>query len=273
MGFNWQQTIIHNPANPTGSTLKPNSPGPLILSGNVAYLGMTLPPLNPLGRCLSSVLWTGCSLTAGPSPAYYDPPSGGYTYMNNDPYPNPYPFLIPSQVIYAGSRACNVAPLCPIFPYAESDDGTTLSMVDTPADSNLSGETPTTTPFRNFEAFQTTLVGVSTQAIPGSAGCGPGSTLYCTSLYSWNWNSTFNGNAGEGGVSITQSANIYPVIPGSGTGGVTITSINGVLQAPPSVSCTANPNTLWPPNGKSVVVTVSGGSPPVPKPLPALRMP
>lgn len=154
MGFNWQQTIIHNPANPTRSTLKPNSPGPLILSGNVAYLGMTLLPLNPLGRCLSSVLWTGCSLTAGPSPAYYDPPSGGYIYMNNDPYPNPYPFLIPSQLIYAGSRTCNVAPLCPIFPYAESDDGTTLSMVDAPADSNLSGETPTTTPFRNFEAFR-----------------------------------------------------------------------------------------------------------------------
>jgi probable HAF family extracellular repeat protein len=29
-------------------------------------------------------------------------------------------------------------------------------------------------------------------------------------------------------------------------------------QRPPSVSCLATPNTLWPPNGKSVVVTISG---------------
>jgi probable HAF family extracellular repeat protein len=29
-------------------------------------------------------------------------------------------------------------------------------------------------------------------------------------------------------------------------------------QRPPSVRCLATPNTLWPPNGKSVVVTVSG---------------
>jgi probable HAF family extracellular repeat protein len=29
-------------------------------------------------------------------------------------------------------------------------------------------------------------------------------------------------------------------------------------QRPPSVTCMATPNTLWPPNGKSVVVTVSG---------------
>src|SRR5205823_4794705 len=44
----------------------------------------------------------------------------------------------------------------------------------------------------------------------------------------------------------------------SGTGGVTITSINGVPQTPPSVSCTATPTTISPPNGKSVAVTVSG---------------
>lgn len=31
-----------------------------------------------------------------------------------------------------------------------------------------------------------------------------------------------------------------------------------IPPTPPSVSCTATPNTLWPPNGKSVSVTVSG---------------
>ena len=44
----------------------------------------------------------------------------------------------------------------------------------------------------------------------------------------------------------------------TGTGGITITSINGALQTPPRVSCMATPATLWPPNGESVLVTVSG---------------
>jgi len=30
-------------------------------------------------------------------------------------------------------------------------------------------------------------------------------------------------------------------------------------STPPSISCAASPNTLWPPNGKSAEVTVSGG--------------
>ena len=49
-----------------------------------------------------------------------------------------------------------------------------------------------------------------------------------------------------------------PIDPSSGTGGVTITSVNGVPQTPPIVSCTATPSTLWPPNGKPASVTVSG---------------
>jgi len=175
--------------------------------------------------------------------------------MNQDTYPNPYPFLVPQQRIYAGSRACNVDLLCPIFPYAVSDDGTTLSMVDAPADSNLSGEPPSPNPIGNYKAFKTTLVGVSTQAMPGSTSCGPGSISYCTPLYSWTWNTTFKGTA-HGGVS--QTASILPIDPGSGTGGVTITGINGLPQTPPTVTCTATPNTLWPPNGEPVVVTVSG---------------
>jgi hypothetical protein len=61
--------------------------------------------------------------------------------------------------------------------------------------------------------------------------CGTGSALYCTTLYSWTWNSTFNGTAGG----VSQTASIYPIDPGSGTGGITITSINGV-QLPSVVS-------------------------------------
>jgi len=54
----------------------------------------------------------------------------------------------------------------------------------------------------------------------------------------------------------------------SGTFAVTISSMNGVPQTSPSVSCTVTPSTLWPPNGKPVEVTVSGtvtaGTQPIP---------
>ncbi len=84
-------------------------------------------------------------------------------------------------------------------------------------------------PAEPFIAFQTSLVGVSSQNLAGSLSCGPGSTLYCTVLYSWTWASTFNGTAG--GV-FDQTASVYPIDPGSGTGGITITGINGVTLPP-----------------------------------------
>jgi len=52
--------------------------------------------------------------------------------------------------------------------------------------------------------------------------------------------------------------NDLPVDLGRGTGGITILSINDVPQTPPSVSCTATLNILWPPNGKDVSVTAAG---------------
>lgn len=54
-----------------------------------------------------------------------------------------------------------------------------------------------------------------------------------------------------------QTSSIDPP-DGSGAGGITITGLNGLPQAAPRVTCTATPNTLWPPNGKPALVTVSG---------------
>ena len=56
----------------------------------------------------------------------------------------------------------------------------------------------------------------------------------------------------------SQTASIYPIDRGSGTCGVTITSINGVSQTPPQVTFTATPTILWPPNNQSVAVAMSG---------------
>ena len=166
-------------------------------------------------------------------PAYYDPPSGGLSYFGDLTY-DPYPFVASSSCVPSPSNPDPACPNpnqgvnrncpwgnCPPLPYFVSDDGITLSFVDAPADCcNLSDG-------GNFIAFQTTLVGISSQ---GSTSCGEGGPPYCTNLLSWTWNSTFNGTAGG----VHQTASIYPIDPGSGTGGVTVTSINGV-QLPPAV--------------------------------------
>jgi hypothetical protein len=87
------------------------------------------------------------------------------------------------------------------------------------------------------------------------------SGLASAPLFTWTWQSTFNGKAidliglGFGGA---QFKSAFPVDPSSGTGGITITSINGVPQTLPSVTCSATPTTLWAPDGKPVTVTVSG---------------
>lgn len=238
--FNWQQQITIDPG---GTSIRPKNPS----------------LLNP-----QNISPTDGSLIA--PPPYYDPPPGGYTgggYDISNSLSDRYPFIFPESFLDNGAvGGCQIQATgpngCPtVYPYTVSLDGTTLSFTDQPAHENLSGEPPSANPIGNFLAFKTTLVGVSTQPSPGSLSCGanqPSPTYYCTPLYSWTWNSTFNGTAGG----VEQTASIYPIDPGSGTGGVTITSVNGVAQTPPSVSCTAAPNTLWPPNGNSVAVTVSG---------------
>ena len=106
-----------------------------------------------------------------------------------------------------------------------SADGTTLSFVDNPSDPCLPGGAARlcggiNDPAGSVFAFSTTLVGV--------VGTGPSATV--TPLVTWTWQSTFNGTAGG----VAQTRSINPIDPGSGTGNVTITSINGV-QLPPVV--------------------------------------
>lgn len=223
--FDWQQKITVDPG---GSTIRPNNPS--LIPQNIAPDGSLIAP-----------------------PPYYDPPSGGYTggvYTNFAPY-NPYPFYYPSYPsdYFTPGTVCTIpnSVFCPlILPFVVSSDGTTLSFLDAPAHLNLSGETPATNPHGKFLGFSTSLVGV----VKDNAG----NVTNITSLYSWTWNSTFNGSAGEA----DQTTIFYPIDPGSGTGGITITSINGAPQSPPSVSCTATSTTPQPHNRKSVLVTISG---------------
>jgi hypothetical protein len=169
-----------------------------------------------------------------PPPFSDPPPGGGYTYENGND--SAFPFYWDSNELATG--------LVPCAGGTRIKTITALSFQDCPGDSLL--------PRGAAVQFKTSLVGIRPCPV-GATGCQTG--IPSDPLYSWKWKTTFNGIS-NGGVS--QSKSIFPIDPTSGTGGITITSVNGVPQMPPSLSCTASPNTLWPPNGKSVLVTVSG---------------
>jgi hypothetical protein len=256
--FNWEQVITYLPSNDT------------------QFYPLTPSLINPLN------LTATCTIKAPPDIS--DPGPGSWAYLasvRTNPTCvdltansfNTYPFF---RYVYPDSANGWYKPGCrctlggnvigctnsiptsvcetnPAVPYQVSQDGATLGFTDAPGDSDLPGVAPSANPPEgSYIAFRTTLVGVSSMPSPGASSCathdGNGNVvapLYCTPLYVWTWNSTFNGctgfgfffrgNCDHGGVTVTsQTVGDYPVIPGSGTGGVTITSINGT-QLPSAV--------------------------------------
>jgi uncharacterized protein (TIGR03437 family) len=184
--FEWQQVITVMPANVNGDVI-PSSPA--------------LVPNNVYPAACSAVtpaIWSGsgCSLVAGPSlltgnalsyPFLADPPNGGYY---QPPTPNSYPFYYPLAVFAPGAPLlCTVKNGCPPFQYIVSPDGKATTFLDDPAAPGLPGDPIAISPLAgHFAAFQTSLVGVDSQIQPHN-------------LYSWTWNTTYNGTSG--GVAIT----------------------------------------------------------------------
>ncbi len=237
-GYEWQQEITNlpcpSPFESTSTSLSPDN-----------FCKNIRPP----------------KLTASPSFPFPDPPQKGYSfptiYDEYDPWPfyylkdlvikeesNPSPFCITGA--FTSLKACIVLVTL---------DGKRLSFFDDPANPCLPGATAAnnqmwcggiTAPADNtaFIGFTTRLVGITQD------------NLASPPLYEWTWMDTYNQTTG--GIPATSFPPPAPFVDPGGTGGVTITSISGVEQTPPSTTCTATPNTLWPPNGNSVVVTVSG---------------
>jgi hypothetical protein len=244
--FNWQQTVDVLPC--------PSS----IYAFN--------PADRPTDVCLDR------SLKAPPK--FYDPLPGGYSYPESRQHPflGASPFYynpvdvpgIPNDVL-AGCAQIDEAGICirsitnsPVFPVCTNCD-TTLNFSDNPADhslliSALDGN-------GSFVAFTTSLVGVKEGNIPTSPIVASDTGKPIT----WSWKTDYDGFSGG----VSRLSNNHPVDPGSGSGGITITSIGGIPQTPPSVSCSATPNALWPPNGKSILVTVSGTTTPGTQAVPA----
>ena len=137
-------------------------------------------------------------LTAPPS--FNDPVPGGYTYsLQCDPgnfgMATAFPFYYAPQ-----------APANNCFSLAAHKTTNTLSFFDAPADPLL------LLTAGGFVGFTTQLVGMH-----------HGNTLGPV-LFEWTWMSTFNGTSGG----VATINNDLPVDPDSGTGGVTILTVNGV---------------------------------------------
>ncbi len=153
----------------------------------------------------------GYSQELSAPPAFLDPPSGGYTYeltLTDKTGALLYPTGDDAYPFYWGVNNGDLrnATLTGI-----------LKFQDDPTNPCLPGGTGNgcggkTAPVGSRMAFYTSLVGVNPDGSPAITGIG------------FSWYSTFNGTSG--GIATTK--NINPPDPGSGTGGVTVTSIQEV---------------------------------------------
>ncbi len=132
-------------------------------------------------------------------PEFYDPPIGGYTYMND----------VTQLPVYRDPFSND-----PDWSLAGAETATTLFFNDGPTDRCLPGGTGApcggnTAPTGSFISFRTHLVGI--------IGNTPSATITDTGI-GFSWTSTFNGTSGGADV-LSQPG---PVDPGSGSGGITI---------------------------------------------------
>lgn len=195
-----------------------------------------------------------------PQPPQNDPPAGGYTYVESrqPPFAGAFPFYYNPQ---------SMATSCAVFANGNcaepiiNNQIPSVTFFDAPVNSCLPGgaffgntsECQGTLTSPSFMSFRTILVGIcNSTPSPLCSGAGQPSAA----LFQVEWIDDFNGTTG--GIPVIRTASSSVPDPGSGTGGLTITSINGTPQAPPNVSCSATPTILWPPVGKEVAVNVSG---------------
>jgi len=155
-----------------------------------------------------------------------DPPNSGWTYFAalGEPSFNPFPYYFPASLAVSEEQSptgiCIATILGACIPLV-TPDAKTLAFFDAPADSCLPGSFRNmcggiSAPPASFLAFTTALVGVNQDGTPSDP------------LFHWSWTDTFNGTSGG----ISRISNNAPVDPGSGTGGITITEINGVVLPP-----------------------------------------
>jgi hypothetical protein len=180
-------------------------------------------------------------------PAFNDPPPQGYAYQNP---PNAVQLPVYYNLFTPASDPLSLA---------ANVTNNTLSFFDAPADPCLPGGTGApcgghTAPGGSYLGFTTHLVGIM--------GTLPGASVIDTGI-GFTWVDTFNGTSG----SLAVSNSYLPVDPNSGTGGVTVTSVNDVTtyQYPKSIGVTTinglpvgSPPPLTLLTGQQITTTASG---------------
>jgi hypothetical protein len=228
IGFAWQQMIWNLPCD---------------YNPNIHQFSSGVFP-NVLSDIPQQDLCPDFSITASTMNPMNDPPNGGTTDLGSS-Y-NPFPFYYPwpnveiaeSNPNSPSNQVCYADPPGACAPLVTAG-GYVLIFGDTPslppwAPTASASSTPAAS---SSKGFTTTLVGVSAGQVTGSMPCDPSgksvySSLYCTGLYWWSWNTTYNGSAG--GITLLDESGLNAASSANGTGGITITSINGV-QLPPVI--------------------------------------
>jgi Putative Ig domain len=244
----------------------------------------TLPSPSPFYAELSSPGCSGPQNNCVSPPSIIDPPLGGYVYERslnvngNLVYPNgdnAFPLYLDADPLSGELLASEKGGYVLTFQDTPMDY-CLLSSLGVPSTAYVADPTicgGSTAPLGATNAYTTHLVGLCGTAPGCKSTFVPGTTTNCITDQTcvdlgigFNWTSNFNGDnstdasSGSGGVELiatTKNTFLLPD-PGSGTGGVTITSINGVPQTPSSATCAATPTVLWPPNGRSIPVTITG---------------
>jgi len=152
----------------------------------------------------------GSTVSLVAPPPFNDPPPNGYAYQNP---PNAVQLPVYYNLFTPASNPLSLA---------FNETATTLSFFDAPADPCLPGGSGAgcsglTAPVGSNLAFTTHLVGIM--------GALPGASVIDTGI-GFSWTDTYNGTSG--GIAAINS--FQPVDPGSGTGGITVTSVNEITN-------------------------------------------
>jgi len=196
-----------------------------------------------------SAVYAASAPTVPLTAPFSDPPLGGYTYQFNNPsysklqpnFATAYPYYYsPLDVPSGCAQGIGPGPIytCRI----QISSGPTLNFFDAPRDYLCSPSAPCL-------GFTSQLVGICGATSFECSSSGPSSPLY-----QWTWQSNYDGS-GDGGIFEVQPINVLLPDPGTGTGGITITSINGVPS--PSISVDPSAVTISTLQSLSVAITVA----------------
>ena len=222
-GFNWQQTMTNLPC---GNTYFPLDP--LAVPNNLCSNGALKAPPNLNDPAPGGYFVVQNNLTTYTSPdasPYYYPLT---TVLNEEAKPSGNNCVSDITCVYYNKLTGAFVPLV-------NNDDNVLSYYDDPSGdwttSTPAGTAVSNPPICCYIGFTTALVGVDQNGNPVSPP-----------LWSQSWTTTFNGTSG--GIHQLAGLNANPVDPGSGTGGIALTTTTPTMTVTPGLYSITTAQTL-----------------------------